>query len=112
MFKTIYQFTSSFAALLSDQNTIIDVEGRLEAIRAAMLDSLMEVDAAEAVKTWEDVDRAVEIQTLWYLRSEVMQSLSTHLGEEIARKKLDAITKMFQDVVPANQMPSVRRFTR
>ncbi len=112
MRKTFSRFTSSFAALLTEQNTIIDVDGRVEAIRGAMLDILVEIDANEATRTWKDVDRAHDAQTLWYLRSDLSRLLGEHLGEKDAGMKMDRITEMFRGIVPKSQMPETRKFRR
>ena len=112
MRKTISRFTSSFAALLSDQDTVLNVDGRLESIRAAMLDALMELERVQGSDIWSKVDGAGEVQSLWYLRSELMALLAAHGGERIARQKLDAITELFRGVVPNNQMPLIHRFQR
>jgi hypothetical protein len=112
MLKTFSRFTSSFAALLSEQNTILDVDGRVEVIRGAMLDILMEIDASEATKIWRDVDRAHDAQTLWYLRSDLSRLLGEFVGEQDARVKMDRVTELFRGVVPNNQMPVTRSFRR
>jgi len=112
MLKTFSRFTSSFAALLTEQNTVIDLGGRVGVIREAMLDLLMEMDANEATKTWQDVDRAHDAQSLWYLRSDLSRLLGEHLGEQDARIKMDRLTEMFRGVVPKNQMPVTRSFKR
>lgn len=108
MRKTISRFTSSFAALMTDQATVIDADGRTENIRTAMLQALAEVDGGPALdtsKTWTDVVRASDIQTLWYLRSELLRLLSERHGEQAARQRLDTITEMFRGIVHKNQMP-------
>jgi hypothetical protein len=112
MRKTLSRFTSSFAALLSERNSIVDISGRLEGIREAMLDALMELDGDHGSGVWSKIGGAPEVQTLWYLRSEVMALLAAHAGEQMARQKLDAITELFRGVVPDNQMPLTRRFNR
>jgi hypothetical protein len=112
MRKTLSRFTSSFAALLTDRNTIVDVDGRLEGIREAMLDALMELEGDHDSGVWSRIGGATEAQTLWYLRSEVMALLAAHAGERVARQKLDAITELFRGVVPNNQMPLTHRFKR
>jgi hypothetical protein len=109
MFKTLTRFTSSFAALLSDQNTIIDADGRLENIRSAMFSAMLEFVDKEpyrAAKVWADISRAIDIQTLWYLRSDLLRILSIYCGEQSAGKQLDEITQMFRGVIPENQMPN------
>ena len=112
MFKTISRFSSSFAALLTDQSTIIDVDGRLDDIRDAMLDSLLALDDRSRKDLCQKLERVTEVQTLWYLRSEMMALLASHYGEEVARQKLDVVTELFRGVVPDNQMPAMRRFKR
>ena len=108
MRKTISRFTSSFAALLTDQTTVIDADGRTENIRTAMLQALAEADDSptqDTSKFWSDVMRAPDIQALWYLRSELLRSLSERHGEKAARQQLDTITEMFRGIVHKNQMP-------
>lgn len=68
MLKTITRFTSSFAALLTNQDTTIDLNARVEDIRSALLDALMELGAAPVLNskpTWTAIARASEAQTLW-----------------------------------------------
>ena len=114
MRKTISRFTSSFAALLTDQTTVIDADARTENIRSAMLQALSQLEdgqAANDAKTWSDVMRATDIQTLWYLRSDLLRRLSVCHGEQAARQQLDAITEMFRGIVHKNQMPTRNRST-
>jgi hypothetical protein len=107
MRKTISRFTSSFAALLTDQTTNIDADGRTGEYPSPCC-RRCEVDDSPALdtsKTWTDVMRASDIQTLWYLRSELLRSLSERHGEKAARQQLDTITEMFRGIVHKNQMP-------
>jgi hypothetical protein len=112
MFKTISRFASSFAGLLTDQNTVIDIDGRLEKIRDVMIDCLLTLGVKESQGIAGKVAYATDVQTLWYLRSEMMAVLASHFGEEVALKKLDVVTDLFRGVVSDNQMPSVRRFKK
>lgn len=116
MRKTLSRFKSSFAALLSNTpKTIIDADARVENIRTAMLDALACITPNEDMgssRAWADIARAADIQTLWYLRSDVLRLLSDFHGEQLARGKLEAMTEMFRDLVPPNQMPSRRRVER
>ena len=107
MRKTLSRFTSSFAALLTEQNTIIDVEGRVENIRVAMLDELSVLESnpcIEISRTWTHIAQAPDIQALWYLRSEMLRLLGEFHGEQGARVHMDRITQMFQGVVPDSFM--------
>lgn len=109
MRNTLLRFTSSFVALLVDTNTVIDADGRMEDIRTAMQQALSELDFdldTGATKAWTDVVRASDIQTLWYLRSDVLRLLSDCHGEQVARARLDTMTELFRGVVHANQMPA------
>jgi hypothetical protein len=54
------------------------------------------------------VERAYDIQTLWYLRNDMMRVLAHFSGEGIARTKLDVITEMFRGFVHQNQMQKPR----
>lgn len=115
MLQTIARFKTSFAALFSDQTTVMDADGRIEAVRAAMLDALSSIDKNESMgasRTWADIARAADVQTLWYLRSDVLRLLSDFHGEQFARNQLDDITEMFRGVVSPSQMPDRRRYAR
>lgn len=115
MLKTISRFTSSFSALVSDKATIIDADGRMESIRSAMQDALSEGvshQPIESSKTWADIARADDVQTLWYLRSDVLRMLADAYGEQRAHNKLDEITELFRGIVPKNQMAGPRRIQR
>jgi len=114
MRKTISRFASSFAALLVDQSTVIDAEGRTESIRSSLLKAIYEIYESkdiDAVRVWSSLSRAGDIQTLWYLRSDVLRLLSGRYGKAAARLQIDAITSLFKGVVPDSQMPVVRRMS-
>jgi hypothetical protein len=113
--KTFSRFTSTLAALITDQNTIIDADGRTENIRDAMLRALSTLEDHhhnDALKVWADIVRADDIQTLWYLRSDMLRLLADFHGEPVARRKLDEISEMFRGMVHDNQMPTARRTIR
>ena len=114
MLTKISRFASSFAALLTDNNTVIDVDGRFANIQQAMLGVLWEHVGEDPVfpKIYFDINRAVEIQTLWYLRSDLLSLLSGYCGEQIAHSKLDEITEMFRGLIPKNQLSPRRRDSR
>jgi hypothetical protein len=87
MRKTISRFASSFAALLVDQSTVIDADGQTETIRNSLLTAIHEIHDTEdkdAERVWTRLSRAEDIQTLWYLRSDVLQLLSGQYGETAA----------------------------
>jgi hypothetical protein len=43
---------------------------------------------------------AIDVMALWYLRGDLMAVLAEHHGEAEAREKLQAITEIFEDVLP------------
>lgn len=115
MLKRISRYTSSLAALLSASDTTSDVQGRLEEIRAAMLQSVEEFSDTATFRSkrlCETASSAHDIQTLWYLRSDLMTVLSDCRGEQAGRIKLNELTEMFRGVVYQNQMPGPRRLRR
>ena len=115
MHKTFSNFKSSFVALLTDHKSGIDASTQVENIRTAMLDALGSIDKNEnmgASKAWAEIARTSDVQTLWYLRSDVLRLLSDFHGEQLARSKLETMTEMFRGLVPPNQMPSRRRVER
>ncbi len=111
MLTLISRFTSSFLALMNDADTVIDVDSQFATIQDAMLRSLLEhlSDEAALPKVFADITKAYQVQTLWYLRSDLLSSLSVYCGEQVAKQKLDVITEMFRGIVSANQMPNRRR---
>jgi hypothetical protein len=52
---------------------------------------------------------ADDIQSLWYLRSDVMHMLSAHCGETLAADKINALTALFRGHLPSAQFASSRR---
>ena len=112
MQELISRFATSFAALLTDTNTTVDVSGRIEDIRTAMLDALWAVEGAHAMsesQTWTAIERAREVQTLWYLRSDLFAEISAISGGEVAGLTVEKITEMFRGLVPQNQMGGRKR---
>jgi hypothetical protein len=114
MFSKITHFASTFAALLSDSHTVIDVDSRFAKIQDAMMACLLEHLSEEPVlpNVFFDVSKAMEVQTLWYLRSDLFANIAEHCGEQTAQEKLQEITEMFRGIVPNSQMPNRRRVER
>ncbi len=109
------RFKSSFSALLSEQKAVVNGDAQIEGVRSAMLDALACIAPNEDMgssRAWNDVARAADIQTLWYLRSDVLRLLSDFHGEQVACDKLEAMTELFRGLVSPQQMPSRRRVER
>jgi hypothetical protein len=106
MIDSLSRFASSFSALLSSEPTL-NVGDRIDDIRDAMLEALTPYVAAETVlpKAWISIGVATDVQTLWYLRSDLVGLLSDYCGESVARERVEVITEMFRGIVPAAQFP-------
>jgi hypothetical protein len=83
----------------------------LELIRQALLDCMgfFLGEQANLPKVWSRVQQAQDMQSLWYLRSDVMHLLSEHCGEAMARSKLHDITDLFRGHLPTAQFASSKR---
>jgi hypothetical protein len=105
------RFASSFAALLSAPNEL-DVNGRTEAIRDAMQEAMSpHIRNTSAMPLiWRIVAVAPDIDSLWYLRSDLSAMLSQYCGERSAQSTLATITEMFRGAVPDTYMPKKNRF--
>ena len=81
-----------------------------DAIRQAMLQALDSIDGPERARASDDrrstqrIDQRIrycqDANTLWHLRSELMQVLSAHHGEREARCQLDSISALFEGLLP------------
>jgi hypothetical protein len=105
------KIASSLLNLLGDGPSARALDSRLEAVRGAMLDELFNALDTGAQRTilFVKLKGASEIQTLWYLRSDLMQVLSAHWGETEAMQRLDALTQHFKGMVPKPQLQSAQR---
>jgi hypothetical protein len=97
--------------LWSDAAYERELDNRMEAVRGAMLEELFNALDAHAQRTilFVKLKSACEIQTLWYLRSDLMQVLSERLGECEAMQRLDVLTRLFKGIVPKPQLESALR---
>jgi hypothetical protein len=109
----ISRLSSSLMGLLREREPDQSAGGRsqMELIREEMLDCMASFLHGKAVRpsVWAKVLEANDIQTLWYLRSDVMHMLSGHCGETRATRKLDTLTELFRGHVPTAQFASAKR---
>jgi hypothetical protein len=84
---------------------------QVDCVRAAMLGCLADAlpDQTNRPPVWAKINGAGDMQTLWYLRSDVMHLLSDHCGESVAASRLDSLTELFRGHLPAAQFSSARR---
>jgi hypothetical protein len=107
------KFASSLMSLFGESAPDLNPEGRIKDIRQAMLDCLAGLgDSHELARVWGRVLYAADIQSLWYLRAEVMNLLAGLLGETAAHSHLSSITNMFNGLLPAAQKPRPNRLRR
>ena len=72
----------------------------LEEIRQAML-ALANVDPTErAQKVARRIRYASDVQSLWFIRGEVMGLLARTHGEQAAREEIERVSDMFADLLP------------
>lgn len=72
----------------------------LENIRRAMLQSMGEPDATGGSVVQLRVTYAESLQDLWYLRGDVMATISAAKGESVARTKIAQISELFKGKLP------------
>jgi hypothetical protein len=79
-------------------------DARTERVRHAMLEATPVVGPGEPHSAvFGRIRRAPDIQALWYLRSELMAAISSSQGEQMARREMAAVTKLFKGLVPESR---------
>lgn len=93
---------SSLYALLGQaaEPSTDSVQQRMDQIRSAMLELLGERGQADYPAFVRRVRFAVDIQALWYARSDLMGALATLHGEARAREQIEPVTTMFRGLLP------------
>ena len=109
----ISRFSSSLLGLLRDVEVETQAPSQTELIRARMMECMADYLDRQCTQrpVWRKVMYAPDIQSLWYLRSEVMHLLCDYCGETLATHKLQTITELFRGHVPAAQFASSQRRT-
>jgi hypothetical protein len=73
---------------------------RLEGIRLAMLDALGEGRDDSFPQVVSKLQFAKDVQSLWYLRGEMMEALARLHGEASAHLQVDHLSVMFRGLLP------------
>ena len=105
------KLSSSLMGLLDTPGPALQKEPGVQDIREAMfvcMDSRVGKDMRQHV-LWTKVTVADNVQTLWYLRMDLMTVLSVHCDETVARSELEQITTRFKGLLPRSQMKSSRK---
>ncbi len=107
------RFASSLMSLFGEPTPDARQASRLKEARQAMLDCLVGFGENEEVaRIWGRVLYAPDVQALWYLRSDVMILLAGHLGEAVAKARIQSVTKLVSSLLPVAQRPRATRFHR
>lgn len=78
------------------------LESGTEDIREAMLGLLGDAGRHQFPQVTRRLRYAVDVQSLWYLRGELMAALAALHGEAAARREVLGITQMFRGLVPGS----------
>lgn len=104
MRRTIANLTTSLMGLLGDSTPEASSKSRIAAIRQAMLDQFADLPNSPQVSRMRArIPYAPDLQTLWYLRADMMTLLAAALGESVATERLAAVTALFDGLLPAAQ---------
>ncbi|MDH4418258.1 MULTISPECIES: hypothetical protein [unclassified Acidovorax] len=86
----------------------------LEEVRQAMLQGLMGVSGCEVARMNMRLRYAGDIEALWYLRTDLFDTLVLSRGQVVAQRVLDHVTPLFQGQFPLSlrvpQTPQEPRF--
>lgn len=77
-------------------------EDALERVRKAMLKLLDEYTGDDRFQLDAKICYATDIESLWYLRPELMRMIAVTEGESTARVCIAAISDLFQGFVPSS----------
>ena len=94
---------SSIHAILSLGHPSVrptDTRFSIEDIRGAMLELMTDIEQARFPQVLRRVRYAGDVQGLWFLRGELMAALASSRGEAAARENLEALSEMFEDLLP------------
>jgi len=76
------------------------MEYSIEDIRQAMLGLMTDLHDAHFPQVVRRIRYATDVQSLWFLRGDLMAVLAGSHGEAAAREKLDMVSCMFEDLLP------------
>src|SRR4051812_12307184 len=76
------------------------LDASLEDIRESMLDMLGPQGGQRFPQVTRRIRYAGDLQGLWYLRGDLMAALAATHGESVARERIEAISELFQGLLP------------
>lgn len=72
----------------------------LEAVRRAMLQNLTGLTGCEVARMSMRLRYAGDIEALWYLRTDLFNTLLPYRGQAVTQELLDQVTPLFQGLFP------------
>lgn len=93
---SIYQISSPQRLQREDSDALLT-----EQFRARMLELTKSVEGDVAARIARRIRHASELQSLWFMRSEVMAVLSPVYGEAEAMHKLEVISATVREALPS-----------
>jgi hypothetical protein len=109
-------FTSSFLALLTGGHLPIEetvsLNERTDELRDSMVKLIESISNFQATRAAQRIRYATDLQSLWFLRTELMAVLAARYGEATARERLDALTEQFEDLLPKRLRSRATSLTR
>ncbi|MFT4268523.1 MAG: hypothetical protein QM586_15095 [Xenophilus sp.] len=82
----------------------------MQRIREAMLELLQFHPGDTCRRVAQRVRYADGLESLWYLRQDMLAALSETHGELRARQQMAALTQMFKGALPQSMVAGVRRY--
>jgi hypothetical protein len=76
------------------------MEVSIEDIRRSMLELMTAVEDARFPQVVRRIRYAPDVQSLWFLRGDLMAALASSHGEATARQMLETLSEMFDDLLP------------
>lgn len=83
-----------------DPPSLSTLDAGLEDIREAMLELVGEDGSRRFPQITRKIRYADDLQVLWYLRGDLMATLASMHGEAVARERIEALTELFQGLLP------------
>lgn len=84
----------------------------MERVRATMLQLLAKHEGARFYRVAERIRYADEMESLWYLRQDLLAALSDIHGETAARQEIKPLNALFKGLLPASLTAASARQTR
>ena len=77
-----------------------------------MIELIASFSDPRATRAARRIYYATDLQSLWFLRTELMAVLAARYGEATARERLDSLTERFEDLLPKRLRSRATGLTR